>query len=178
MPAIALRTISSPVLAESLLLSGLRKTGDITRREAKQVPILNDIMDYEVFGPLLRQGMELGRVAGRTEGERHLMLRMFSQRFGPVPDWATSRIATMSATDLERIAVRVFDSSQPGRWARVSRSFSFSTHDPPRQEGCSGAAKRYPTQGSVSRYCGFEGWGSIFLRNWFTTTRRYSTSSP
>jgi hypothetical protein len=75
------------------------------------VPNLNDIMDYEVFGPLLRQGMELGRVEGRTEGERHLMLRMLSQRFGPVPDWVTGRIATMSATDLERIAVRVFDSS-------------------------------------------------------------------
>jgi hypothetical protein len=38
-------------------------------------------------------------------------------------------------------------------------------------------SKRYPTQGSVSRYFGEEGSLSIFLRNWPMKTRKYSGCS-
>jgi hypothetical protein len=46
---------------------------------------------------------------GRIEGERSIILRMLSQRFGPVPDWAKDRIEALSTPDLESIAVRLLD---------------------------------------------------------------------
>jgi predicted transposase YdaD len=96
-------------LAELLILAGLRKTGDIIKREAKRMPILNDIMDHEVIGPVLRQGMEIGRTKGRTEGERSVILRQLSQRFGLVPDWAKHRLEAMSIAEIDRIALRLLD---------------------------------------------------------------------
>ncbi|MES1257214.1 MAG: DUF4351 domain-containing protein [Acidobacteriota bacterium] len=93
--------------AELVLLAGLRKIGDIIEHEARQMPILNDIMDHEVIGPLLRRGMELGRIDGRIDGERHIVLHMLTQRFGPVPDWAKNRIEKMSTAEIEDIAARL-----------------------------------------------------------------------
>ena len=44
--------------------------------------------------------------------------------------------------------------------------------------GRSGNANRYPSHGSVRINRGRDGSGSIFFLNWFTYTRRYSTSPP
>ena len=61
------------------------------------MPILNDIMDDEVFGPLLRQG--------RSAGKRDLVLLMLSDWFGPLPDWAVRRLQNMSIAELDQVAV-------------------------------------------------------------------------
>jgi hypothetical protein len=92
-------------LSELMILAGLRSLAAVIRQEAQQMPILNDIMDHEVFGPEIRRGMELGR----QEGERRLVLRMVEKRFGAVPLWAKQRIEAMSVVDLESVGIRLFD---------------------------------------------------------------------
>ena len=43
-------------MAELPILACLRTLGGEVTKEAKRMPILNDIMDSEVLGPLIRQG--------------------------------------------------------------------------------------------------------------------------
>jgi len=88
-------------LAELFILARLRKIADIIEREAQQVPILEDIMDHEVFGPLIRQG--------RAEGTRDTVLRLLARRFGPLPEWARSRIESMSANEIDLVTDRLLD---------------------------------------------------------------------
>ena len=93
------------------------------------MPILNDIMDHPVLGRErkrgiligreqglelglergLEQGLEQGLEKGREEGERQIILRLIAKRFGEVPPAAKKRIAAMSATKLERFALRLLD---------------------------------------------------------------------
>ena len=79
------------------------------------MPILHDVMDHELFGPVLRQARAEGRSEGRSEGliegERQILLRLISRRFGPLPDWARKRVGVMQASDLERIALLVLDAT-------------------------------------------------------------------
>ena len=97
----------SAAMTELMLLAGLRKMGDIIKHEVQQMPILNDIMDHEVFGPLILQG----RTEGRTEAEKELTLRLLAQRFGPLPGWARNRVESMPASQISLIALRVLDAA-------------------------------------------------------------------
>ena len=100
-------------LSELMLLAGLRDFGPAIEREAKQMPILNDIMDHPVLGRErkrgIRIGLEQGREEGREEGERQIILRQIGKRFGTVPPAAKKRIEALSATKLERIGLRLLD---------------------------------------------------------------------
>jgi hypothetical protein len=42
------------------ILAGLRKLGSAILTEVKQMPILNDLMDHDLLGPLIRQGRQEG----------------------------------------------------------------------------------------------------------------------
>ena len=75
------------------------------------MPILDDIMDNKVLGPERRKGIEIGREQGLEEGERKIVLRMIAKRFGPVPATARKRIEALTASKLERIALRLLDAS-------------------------------------------------------------------
>jgi len=100
-------------LAELMLLSGLRSLGPPIEREAKQMPLLNDIMDHPVLGRERKRGIKLGleqgREEGREEGERQLLLRMMDKRFGPVTASVKKRILALSVPKIERIALRLLD---------------------------------------------------------------------
>lgn len=67
------------------------------------MPILNDIMDHQVIGPAIRKG--------RLEGERSIILRQITRRFGPIPVSARKRIESFTAVKLERISLRLLDAS-------------------------------------------------------------------
>ncbi len=75
------------------------------------MPVFNPIMDNKVLGREMKRGMELGRVEGRVEGvqlgELKLLRRQIEARFGPIPDWAESRIAGCSLEQIESLGVRV-----------------------------------------------------------------------
>ncbi len=108
---------------ELMLLAGLRHLGPVITREANEMPILNDIMDHEVFGPKIREGMEKGLqkglqkglekglTKGRREGERTIVLRQIAQRFGSVPPATLKRIEALPSSKLERLAVRLLDAT-------------------------------------------------------------------
>ncbi len=88
-------------LKKLMILSGLRKLEDHIRTEVKHMPILNDIMDHGVFGPLIRQG--------RKEGELTILRGLLGKRFGDLPAWVDERLTTLSTGELEDLSLRLFD---------------------------------------------------------------------
>lgn len=71
------------------------------------MPILNDIMDHQVFGPMLRKA----RAEGRAEEGREIVLRQIEKRFGRLPEWAATQLGTLSPGKIERVALRLLDAS-------------------------------------------------------------------
>ena len=96
-------------LAEFVILAGLRNLGAIIEEETKTMPILDDIMDHDLLGPVLRRGLQQGRAEGRVEGEQTVVVRQIEKRFGAVPPAARQRLEAMSAPELEEIALRLLD---------------------------------------------------------------------
>ncbi|MDE3195361.1 MAG: DUF4351 domain-containing protein [Acidobacteriota bacterium] len=102
----------SRALTELTVISGLRAaTGVIIEEETRQMPILDDIMDHPVLGRERRRGIELGLKKGREEGiqdgERQMLLRQMTRRFGRLPAWARKRLDEMKVRELERIGVEL-----------------------------------------------------------------------
>ena len=52
-----------------MILAGIRQLADVVKQEAKQMPILNDIMDHSVIGPAIRQGRKEGIAEGIAKGK-------------------------------------------------------------------------------------------------------------
>jgi DNA-binding FrmR family transcriptional regulator len=88
-------------LAELFIIAGLRRMEDEARREATKMPVLNDIMDNKVVGPLLRQG--------RMEGQVEIILGMAEKRFGRIPPAVAQRIAALKPAQLKRVGLRLLD---------------------------------------------------------------------
>jgi predicted transposase YdaD len=95
-------------LAELFIFAGLRKMEFEARREAKKIPILNDIMDNRVIGPAIRKGLRQGRVEGQVE----VLHRLIRKRFGQIFPAVGERIAALKPAQLNRVAVRVLDAQR------------------------------------------------------------------
>jgi len=54
----------------------------------------------------------VGRQEGRQEGERVLLRRLLTQRFGPLPEGVEQRLHSATVQDLERWADRVLDAQR------------------------------------------------------------------
>jgi hypothetical protein len=91
-------------LTELLILAALRRLDADVKREAKKMPILNDIMEHSVFGPLIRQG--------RVEGQLALLTRQIEKRFGSIPPGIRKRIAALKPAQLERAGLRLLDADR------------------------------------------------------------------
>lgn len=102
-------SVRATALAELTILAGLRKMESVLKEETEQMPLLNDIMDHDLFGPRIRQATDLGRAEGRAEGEQTIVIRLLEKRFGTVPAWARQRIEAMPATRIEQVAIRLLD---------------------------------------------------------------------
>jgi len=87
------------------MLAGLRSLGGFVKEESQKMPILTDIMDHDLYGPMIRQGMATGRV----EGERALFQRLVAKRFGTPPDWVSQRVGELEVEELEDLCVRLLD---------------------------------------------------------------------
>jgi predicted transposase YdaD len=94
-------SVRAGVIAELMILAGLRDLGEVVEREMKQMPILNDIMDHPVIGRDIKRG--------RAEGERFVILSLIAKRFGPVPASARQHIESLAVPELEQLALRVLD---------------------------------------------------------------------
>ena len=88
----------SKALAQVMILAGLRKLARDVEREVKRMPIMDDILDHEVLGREYKRG--------RQDGLRHLVQVMLEDRFGVLPETATTRLSHASADELESIARR------------------------------------------------------------------------
>jgi predicted transposase YdaD len=99
-------------LAELFIIAGLRRMEAEARREARKMPVLNDIMDNEVFGPVLRRGLRQGRVEGRVEGQVEILLSLIQKRFGRIPPAVGERIAALKPAQLKRVGLRLLDAQR------------------------------------------------------------------
>jgi len=95
-------------LAEIFIIAALRKVTGEVKREAENMPILNDIMDDEVIGPLIRKGL----VQGRVEGQVEMLLSQVEKRFGRVPPAIEQRIAALKPAQLKRVGLRLLDAQR------------------------------------------------------------------
>lgn len=96
--------------AEFLIISGLRqRVGQTIKEEAQKMPVLNDILSHEVIGPAILEGLQKGRQEGLQEGRQEVVRRLMEKRFGPVPNWAEARLAALSGSELDEVAVRLLD---------------------------------------------------------------------
>jgi predicted transposase YdaD len=82
------------------------------RREARNMPVLNDIMDNKVIGPAIRQGRAEGRAEGRVEGQVEMLLGMAKKRFGRIPAAVAQRIAALKPAQLKRVGLRLLDAQR------------------------------------------------------------------
>jgi predicted transposase YdaD len=103
-------------LAELLILARLRRLSVEVIRETEKMPILEDIMDHDVIGPLLRQGRAEGRLEGRqegrVEGQVEILLSQIQKRFGRVSPAVAQRIAALKPAQLKRVGLRLLDAQQ------------------------------------------------------------------
>ncbi len=80
------------------------------------MPILNDIMDNEIFGPAIRQGRAEGRAEGRTEGRAEgqieILLDQAEKRFGAVPPRIRKRLTALKPEQLKAAALRLLDAER------------------------------------------------------------------
>jgi hypothetical protein len=84
-----------------MILAGLRKLGDSIRTEVKHMPILDDIMDHDVIGPAIREGL--------MKGELRVLRGQIGKRFGSVPAWVDARLTKLSSSELEALSLRLLD---------------------------------------------------------------------
>jgi hypothetical protein len=92
-------------LRELTILAGLRSLGHFVEEESERMPILDDFMDHDLFGPVMREGIATGRV----EEGRTLFLKLAAKRFGLVPEWVSERIGQLGNEELEDLSVRLLD---------------------------------------------------------------------
>lgn len=69
------------------------------------MPILNDIMDHDVLGPIFREGKQ----EGLQQGELAILRRQLAKRFGPPPAWVEERLAKLSGDELADLSLRLLD---------------------------------------------------------------------
>jgi predicted transposase YdaD len=88
-----------------MILAGLRKLGASIRTEVKHMPILDDIMEHDVIGPAIRQGIQ----QGRREEVLKVLRGLIAKRFGPLPAWAEERFTNLPVDALEQLSLRILD---------------------------------------------------------------------
>jgi predicted transposase YdaD len=91
-------------LAELFILAALRKfTGEL-KRELERMPILLDLTDDEVFGPVIRKG--------RVEGQVEMLLGQIQKKFGRIPPAVSQRISALKPAQLKRVGLRLLDAQR------------------------------------------------------------------
>ena len=94
-----------------MILAGIRKLDEVVEQAAKQMPILNDIMDHGVIGPAIRQGRREGKAEGRLEGKIEgasaVAQRLLTARFGPLSPATKKRLAKLNLPELEDLTIRL-----------------------------------------------------------------------
>jgi predicted transposase YdaD len=96
-------------LRQLIILAGLRTLAPLVDEEAQHMPILNDIRDHEVLGPLIIEGERKGERKGELKGELKVLRRLIEKRFGTIPAEAEQRLSKMTVDELDALSDRVLD---------------------------------------------------------------------
>jgi len=91
-------------LAEFSIVAGLRKLTAEVKRETNRMPIQEDIMDDEVWGPWILQK--------RADGQVELLLELIEKKFGAIPPRVHERIASLKSNQIKAAAVRLLDAQR------------------------------------------------------------------
>jgi predicted transposase YdaD len=106
-----------------VILSELRGLSALVREEQRRMPIPIDssILDHPMIQDLVlerearvkeqgkQEGKAEGKAEGKVEGEAALLHRQLERRFGPLPEWAVSRLRAADSTVLETWGLRLID---------------------------------------------------------------------
>ena len=111
--------------SQLLILAGLRKLGKIVETEVKTMPILDSILDHEVIGPAIRQGLQKGMEQGLQQGMEQglqqglqqgrqreglaIVRGLLEKRFGTLPTAVEQHLTQISIADLEGLSLRLLD---------------------------------------------------------------------
>ena len=91
------------VLARMASLAGLRGAAEVLKMEVDDMGSFITLEDNVI----LRDIHDAAIATGRAEGMTRILRRQIEQRFGPLPEWAESRIQSAGTADLERWASNV-----------------------------------------------------------------------
>ena len=101
------------VFNQLLIISGLRKLEEFVEKEARKMPILNDLMDHKVLGREFKrgheEGLQEGLMEGLRQGEWNILRKQIEKRFGAVPPRIEEQLMSLSASELENLSVRLLD---------------------------------------------------------------------
>jgi hypothetical protein len=77
------------------------------------MPIMHDIMDPQIVGPAIRQGLQQGLQQGMQQGMQQegisILRRQIEKRFGSLPASAEERLVGLSIAELEDLSLHVLD---------------------------------------------------------------------
>ena len=93
-----------------LLLSGIIGIEETVNRRLRELGMIN-VRENKVLGPLIlesiEQGRSEGRSVGRSEGKHEILQDQLTEKFGPLPAWAVSRLDSASDDDLKLWSKRI-----------------------------------------------------------------------
>ena len=92
-----------------LVVAGLRGLEPLVEREAKNVPVLINILDNKVLGREYKRGLDEGLEKGLQRGQTILVRRQLKRRFGPIPAWVEQRLKKATTDQLEAWAVKLLE---------------------------------------------------------------------
>jgi len=106
-----------------MVVAGLRGLESVVEREAKNVPVIIDILENKVLGREYKrglnegiekgrkrgitQGRKVGKEEGKVQGQSALLRRLLEYRFGSLPDWAEERLEQATTDQLEAWAIEL-----------------------------------------------------------------------
>ena len=76
------------------IISGIIGIEEIVLKRVSMI----DIMENKILGPAIRQGIEQGKI----EGERGVLLRQLTRKFGSLPDSVATRVQKASESELSK----------------------------------------------------------------------------
>ena len=85
-----------------LLLSGIIGIEETVNRRLRELGMIN-VRENKVLGPLILESIE----QGRSEGKHEILQDQLTEKFGPLPAWAVSRLDSASDDDLKLWSKRI-----------------------------------------------------------------------
>jgi hypothetical protein len=91
-------------LAELSIIAGLRSLTAEVKRKGKRMPIQEDIMDDEVWGPWLLQK--------RADAQMAMLRKLIEKKFGGIPSRIRKRLDALDPAQIEATCLRLLDAQR------------------------------------------------------------------